>query len=265
MKKAILFAAHGSKNRAASSAMGNILKMAKEAHPDIPVYSAFTSGHVLKKLREQGQKLPTVKQMLEKLSEEGFTHVVVQSLHVIPGTEFTNISRLLDRVAKGEIKFEKAVLGEPLLTNDQEIDEISDIILNLLEERDPQNEALILVAHGSKYSDSGNSLYDKFKEVLEKKDRNAYLGKLNSENGIEKISDRIKESGIEKAYLLPLLFGAGNHVKEDMAGERKESWKNVVASRGIDPIPVVQGVGEFDIFAQRWMDKLEKAISELDT
>ncbi|TIH15574.1 cobalt chelatase [Marinifilum sp. JC120] len=265
MKKAILFAAHGSKNRAASSALGNILKMAKEAHPDIPVYSAFTSGHVLKKLREQGQNMPTVKQNLENLAEEGVTHVVVQSLHVIPGTEFNNISRLLDRVDKGEIKFEKAVLGEPLLTNEQEIDEISDIILNLLEERDSQNEALILVAHGSKFSESGNSLYDKFKEVLEAKDKNAYLGKLNSEGGIEKISDCIKGSGVKRAYLLPLLFGAGNHVKKDMAGEHDGSWKNVVASRGIEPIPVVQGVGEFDIFAQRWMDKLEKAISQLDT
>ncbi len=48
---------------------------------------------------------------------------------------------------------------------------ISDIILDLLEERNPQKEALILVAHGSKYSDSGNSLYDKFKEVLEAKDK----------------------------------------------------------------------------------------------
>lgn len=264
MKKAILFAAHGSKNRAASSALGNILKMAKDAHPDIPVYSAFTSGHVLKKLREQGQKLPTVKQNLENLAEKGVTHVVVQSLHVIPGTEFNNISKLLDRVDKGEIEFEKAVLGEPLLTNDQEIDEISNIILNLLENRDPQKEALILVAHGSKYSESGNSLYDKFKETLEAKDKNAYLGKLNSEDGIGKISDCIKESGIKRAYLLPLLFGAGNHVKKDMAGEHEGSWKNIVASRGIEPIPIVQGVGEFDIFAQRWMDKLEKAISQLE-
>ncbi|WP_319764925.1 sirohydrochlorin cobaltochelatase [Maridesulfovibrio sp.] len=264
MKKAILFAAHGSNNRASGSAIGNMLKMTKKAYPEIPVFSAFTSGHVLKKLREQGQELPSVKQNLENLSEKGFTHVVVQSLHVIPGTEFTNISRLLSRVEKGEIKFEKAVVGEPLLTNDQEIDEISDIILNLLEERVAQNEALILVAHGSKYSDSGNSLYDKFKEVLESKDKNAYLGKLNSDESIIKISDKIVESGIKKAYLMPLLFGAGNHVKKDMAGDHEGSWKNIVASRGIEAIPVAHGIGEFDTLARRWMAKLEKAMNELD-
>ncbi|GEM_PF-5420846 len=66
MKKAILFAAHGSKNRAASSALGNILKMAKEQYPDVLIQSAFTSGHVLKKLKEQGQALPSLKQTLEK-------------------------------------------------------------------------------------------------------------------------------------------------------------------------------------------------------
>lgn len=263
MKTAILFAAHGSKNRSASSALGNILKMAKEHYPDLRIQSAFTSGHILKKLKEKGQNLPTVKQNLEKLVEEGITHVVVQSLHVIPGTEFTNIARLIKRVDKGEIKLEKAVIGKPLLTDEQEIDEISDMILSLLDERDPENEALILVAHGSKYSDSGNSLYDKFKEVLESKDKNAYLGKLNTENGIEAISDKIKASGIKKAYLLPLLFGAGNHVKKDMAGDHAESWKNIVASRGIEAEPITKGIGEYDVFAKRWMDNLAKAIAEL--
>lgn len=264
MKKAILFAAHGSKNRAARSALGNILKMAKAQYPDILIQSAFTSGHVLKKLKEEGQKLPSIKQTLENFSKDGITHVVVQSLHVIPGTEFTNISRLIKRVEKGEIKLEKAVLGNPLLTNEQEIDEISDMILGLLEERNPDKEALILVAHGSKYSESGNSLYDKFKQTLESKDPNAYLGKLNSEDGIAKISEKIKNSGIKKAFLLPLLFGAGNHVNKDMAGDHEGSWKNIVAERGIEVIPVAKGIGEFDVFAKRWMDNLQKAIKELE-
>ncbi|WP_432737782.1 sirohydrochlorin cobaltochelatase [Maridesulfovibrio sp. FT414] len=264
MKKAILFAAHGSKNRAASSALGNILKMAKERHPDVLIQSAFTSGHILKKLKEQGQSLPSVKQNLEMLAEKGITHVVVQSLHVIPGTEFNNISRLIDRVNRGEIPLQKVVLGAPLLTGEQEIDEVSDMILNLIPERDPQTEALILVAHGSKYSDSGNALYDRFKHALETKDSNAYLGKLNAEDGIEAISDRIRKSGIKKAYLLPLLFGAGNHVKKDMAGDHDGSWKNIVSSRGIEVVTVPRGIGEFDIFAERWMDNLEKAFRELE-
>lgn len=264
MKKAILFAAHGSKNRAASSALGNILKMAKERYPDILIQSAFTSGHILKKLNEQGQSLPTVKQNLEKLAESGITHVVVQSLHVIPGTEFNNISRLMDRVERGEIPLQKMVLGNPLLTGEREIDEVSDMILNMIEERNPEKEALILVAHGSKYSDSGNALYDRFKQALESKDKNAYLGKLNSKEEIVSISEKIKESGIKKAYMLPLLFGAGNHVKKDMAGDHDGAWKNIVASKGIKVITIPKGIGEFDIFAARWMDNLAKAIRELE-
>lgn len=264
MKKAILFAAHGSNNRAASSALGNILKMAQQKYPDLIIQSAFTSTHVLKKMKELGQKLPTVKQNLEQLAEKGVTHVVVQSLHVIPGSEFNNIKRLIGRVERGDIPLEKAVVGNPLLSGDREIDEVSDIILNLIEERDPENEALILVAHGSKYSDSGNALYDKFKQVLEAKDKSAYLGKLNAEDGIVTIAEKIRESGIKKAYMLPLLFGAGNHVKKDMAGEDNESWKNIVASRGIEVETIPQGIGEFDVFAERWMDNLAKAIKELE-
>ncbi|CCO23917.1 sirohydrochlorin cobaltochelatase [Maridesulfovibrio hydrothermalis] len=264
MRKAILFAAHGSKNTAANSALGNILKMAEERHPDLLIKSAFTSRHVLKRLKEQGQDLLSIKQTLENFSKDGITHVVVQSLHVIPGTEFANISKLVSQVDDGKIKLEKAVLGNPLLTGEQEIDEISDMILSLLEERDPENEALVLVAHGSKHSDSGNSLYDKFKEVLERKDKNAYLGKLNVEEGIVEISEKIKKSGVKKAYLLPLLFGAGNHVIKDMAGNHDASWKNIVASRGIKVVTITKGIGEFDVFANRWMDNLQKAIKELE-
>lgn len=264
MKKAILFAAHGSKNRAASSALGNILKMAKEQYPDVLIQSAFTSGHVLKKLKEQGQALPSLKQTLEKLSKNGISHVVVQSLHVIPGTEFTNISRLVKRIDRGEIELTKAVLGNPLLTNDQEINEVSDMVLGLLENRNPETEALILVAHGSKYSESGNSLYDQFKQVLESKDKNAYLGKLNSEDDIVEISEKIEKSGIKKTFLIPLLFGAGNHVKKDMDGDHEGSWKNIVAKRGIEVVTIAKGIGEYDIFAKRWMNNLQKAIEELE-
>ncbi|SDL34860.1 sirohydrochlorin cobaltochelatase [Maridesulfovibrio ferrireducens] len=262
MKKAILLAAHGSNNRAANSALNNILKLAKAEYPDIPIKSAFTSYHVRKIMREQGQPIPSVEEILKSMHDDGITHVVIQSLHVIPGIEFHHITRILNKIAKGEIHFEKAVFGQPLLSDDQAVDEVSDLILSLLPDRDPEKDALILVAHGSRHS--GNIFYHKFKLVLEDKDKHSFLGAVSSPNDIVEITEKIKKAGLKRAFLLPLLFGAGNHVQKDMAGEDENSWKNIVAAGGIEPIPAIKGIGEFGIFADRWMDNLRDAIKKLD-
>ncbi len=262
MKKGILLAAHGSKNRAANSSLSNILKLTKAEYPDIPIKSAFTSYHVRQIMKKKGQPLPSVEEVLTSMHEDGITHVVIQSLHVIPGIEFHHITRILNKIEKGEINFEKAIFGQPLLSDEQAVDEVSDIILSLLPERDPQNDALILVAHGSRHS--GNIFYHKFKLALEEKDKNAFLGAVSSPTDIYEISDKIEKSGIKRAFLIPLLFGAGNHVQMDMAGDHDESWKNIVSAKGVEPIPIVRGIGEFDIFAKRWMDNLRNAIKELD-
>ena len=264
MKKAILLAAHGSKNCSSNSALGNILKMAKAEYPDVPVERAFTSGHVLKKLREQGLMLPTIKETLESMYKNGITHVVIQSLHVIPGTEFMSILRTIKKIEHTDINFTRAILGHPLLNNEQEVDEVSDMILSFIPERDPRKDGLILAAHGSRYSENGTTLYNKLKSTLKMKDANAYLCKLNLQDDIVNIGREIKKSGIERTFMVPLLFGAGNHVQRDMAGEHKHSWKNIVSACGTEVIPIVKGIGELDIFAARWMDNLRRAMIELE-
>ena len=262
MKKAILLAAHGSNNRAANTALGNILRLTQAEYPDLLIRTAFTSNHIRKMMTKQGQYLPSVGETLKSMHEEGITHVVIQSLHVIPGIEFHHITRILNKVEKGETPFKKAVFGQPLLSDNKDVDEVSDLILSLLQDRDPEKDALILVAHGSKHS--GNIFYHKFKLVLEGKDKHAFLGAVSSPTDIVEISEKIKKAGLKRAFLLPLLFGAGNHVQKDMAGEADDSWKNIVSASGIEPVPEIKGIGEFGIFADRWMENLRVAIKELD-
>ncbi|OEU71481.1 MAG: cobalt chelatase [Desulfovibrio sp. S3730MH75] len=264
MKKGILLAAHGSSNSAANSALDYLLNKVAAEYPNIPIQKAYTSNHILKALSKQGKHSPSIKGTLKEMNDEGITHIVIQSLHVIPGSEFENITLIISDIDCEDYTFKKAITGQPLLTNIQEIDEVSDIILTALPERDPENDALILVAHGSRHSENGSNIYKNFKYALEAKDKNAYMGRLNSQDDIVKIAAKIEASGQKKAFLLPLLFGAGNHVQKDMAGDHEESWKNIVSSKGIEAIPVIRGIGEFDIFANRWMDNLRNAIKKLD-
>lgn len=262
MKKAILFAAHGSRRSASRNAIDNILEKAHREFPEVIIETAYTSHYVRKKLCEMdGDCDLSIQQKLDLFREQGVTHAVIQSLHVIPGLEFKTITRMLDKMAEKKDSSLRAIYGKPLLHNEQAMREVADMIVAMPPEREDKTEALILVAHGSKHS---GEVYHQFQQILEGRGRNAYMGKINTPQDIHDICDKIKKSGIEKAYLLPFLFGAGNHVQSDMAGDEEESWKSVVNSYDIQPIPVVKGIGEFDIFAERWMENLRRAFRELE-
>lgn len=262
MKKAILFAAHGSRRSASKNAIENILKKARREFPDVIIETAYTSHYVRKKLCEvDGDCDLSIQQKLDMFKEQGVTHVVIQSLHVIPGAEFKTITRLLDKMTESGDSSLKAVYGKPLLYSEQDMREVSDMIVGMPPERDDTTEALILVAHGSKHS---GEVYQDFQKILESRGHNAYMGKINTPQDIHDICKKIKQSGLEKAFLLPFLFGAGNHVQTDMAGNDEESWKSIVNSYGICAKPVVKGIGEFNIFADRWMNNLRRAFIEIE-
>lgn len=261
MKQAILFAAHGSRRSASKNAIENIVEKARREFPDVEIDTAYTSHYVRKKLCEMdGDCDLSIQQKLDSLIEHGVTHVVIQSLHVIPGTEFNTITRMLKKMENDKNYQLKAVYGKPLLYNENAMNEVANMIVGMPPERDDSSEALILVAHGSKHS---GEIYKQFQDILENKGHNTYMGKINTPQDIHDICTKIQDSGLKTAYLLPFLFGAGNHVQSDMAGEDEDSWKSVVNSYGIDVRPVVKGLGEFNIFADRWMSNLRRAFHDL--
>ena len=60
-----------------------------DAFPGWEVRRAFTSGMIIRKLRERdGVEIENVTQAMHRLEDEGYTHVAVQSTHVMHGEEY---------------------------------------------------------------------------------------------------------------------------------------------------------------------------------
>ena len=60
-----------------------------QAFPDWEVRRAFTSGMIINKLRQRdGVEIDNVARAMDRLEAEGFTHVAVQSTHVMHGEEY---------------------------------------------------------------------------------------------------------------------------------------------------------------------------------
>ena len=55
---------------------------------------------------------------------------------------------------------------------------------------------------------------------------------------------------------MPFMSVAGDHAKNDMAGDEDDSWKTIFTKSGIHCIPVLKGTAEYDVFADIWVDHI---------
>ena len=83
-----------------------------QAYPDWEVRRAFTSGMIIRKLQQRdGLEIDNVDQAMRRLEADGFTHVAVQSTHVMHGEEY---EKMLAQLAPYRLRMQISV-GMPLL------------------------------------------------------------------------------------------------------------------------------------------------------
>ena len=92
MKQAILVVAFGSTvDSAREHNIDSVVEYIRKSYPDYTVELAFSSRIIVKRLRERGIEVPTEQGALEKLIQDGYTHVYVQPLHFTGGEEFDKL------------------------------------------------------------------------------------------------------------------------------------------------------------------------------
>ena len=96
-------------------------KKMREGLEDYDFFRSFTSNRIIKVLRDREKiHIETPIEVLDRLHIEGYKEVIVQTLHIIPGEEFNKLKREVQGYSD---KFEKIILGRPLLTYKEDYDE----------------------------------------------------------------------------------------------------------------------------------------------
>ena len=87
--KAILVVSFGTSYREARIAsIEQIEKDISEAFPDFRIYHAWTSKMILSVLRKRDSLvIPTVKEAMEQMIQDGITELIVQPTHILDGIE----------------------------------------------------------------------------------------------------------------------------------------------------------------------------------
>ena len=260
-KVGILLVAFGSSKLSAQVSFENIDKKVKATYPEIPVRWAYTSTIIRKKLARQGKHLDSPEVALARMQDEGFTHVAVQSLHTIAGSEYHDLRRTVGafRVMGG---FQRILLGNPLLATQDDMQRSVDAILETIPREREKSEAVVLMGHGTHHP--SNAFYAALMFQLQQKDPNIFVGTVEGYPEVNLIKELLLKRGIKKAYLMPFMSVAGDHAKNDMASDEDDSWKSILTKAGIQCVPILKGTAEYDVFVEIWVDHVGVPLSHFE-
>ncbi|HFI0042358.1 TPA: sirohydrochlorin cobaltochelatase [Streptococcus suis] len=254
MTKAILLVSFGTTHpETRQKTIGACEQAIKEAFPQYAVYQAFTSTVVLKRIKEnEGLEIPTVKQALEQMKDEGIREVYIQPLHIIAGSEF---EKILNQSKEFQTYFDIIKVGQPLLHSEDDYQQVKQVLIDQYGHFGEQA-ATVLMGHGSQHN--AFVAYAALDHMLE--GSQVYLGCVESYPPVEQIEEKLKSKGIKEVHLAPFMLVAGEHATNDMVSDDDDSWNTYFSQRDYEVIPHLIGLGEYAAIQDIYIQHLSKII-----
>ena len=259
MKKGILLVAFGSTIPEAQVSFENIDRSVRESFPGVEVHWAYTSRIIIAKMAKEGKHLVTPAEALARMMAEKFTHVAVQSLHVIPGAEFHGLVQNAHRFEGMSKGIEQVSVGYPLLATSEDLQQVARAMIKVIPPEREKKDAVVFMGHGTHHP--ANVYYAALNYHVQKLDPNIFVGTVEGWPEIDDVIEDLKKQTLNKAYLIPLMSVAGDHARNDMVGPEENSWKSILEKEGIKCEPVLKGLAEYQEFVDIWLDHLKTAFN----
>ena len=237
-----------------------LIEGVKNLYEDYIVRSAFTSRIIIGILKKRGRDVDTPEDAIRKMAEEGVEYLVVLPLHFMKGHEYEK--KIVGPLSAYKGLFRKMVIADPLLSSEEDIQATAGFIDDLCSSylKEGAGEKLLFMGHGTDHRQ--DRVYGELQEKLDMKGIPAHIGTVEGERAIEDIIPRLKKEKAGKVHLLPFMLVAGDHARNDMAGD-ENSWKTLLEEAGFDVQPHLRGMGEFFPLRRRYIIHLRKAMREI--
>ncbi|MFH0784913.1 MAG: sirohydrochlorin cobaltochelatase, partial [Pseudomonadota bacterium] len=209
-KPAIVIAAFGSSSRA-QAALSLFAEFFSREFPGHEPYWAYTSEIIRKKAN-----LPSLQETLARVEAAGYRKVVVQPLHIFPGTEYQQMAETC-----AFFPGLRVFLSETLLHRWDFIRET----LGVLEEDflTPSEGLNLLALHGTPLAaDPVNIVYLGLERLVADLYPNVLAASIEGIPDHEAVLAKMKRQELVKKYgrvrIIPMMFFAGMHAEEDLMG-----------------------------------------------
>ena len=260
-KRAVLVVSFGtSYQETRDLTIGAIENAIQEAYPDYEVRRAFTSQIIIDKLKERdGLEIDNVTEALDRAVADGITELVVQPTHLMHGFEYMDLQDELDKYTD---KFDKVVMGEPLLNSDDDFSRVADELAEDTADYIDGKTAVVFMGHGTE-ADS-NEIYAQMQGVFEEKDlADYYVGTVEAEPSLDDIIAAIDGKGYTRVVLEPMMVVAGDHANNDMAGDEDDSWKSILTKEGYEVECILEGLGQKEGIQELYVEHVQDAIDSI--
>lgn len=256
---AIVMAHFGTTDKVArEQAIEPLNELARQSFPGVEVREVYTSRIIMKRLKDRGTTREDLPTALQHLSEQGFTRILVQPSVIIDGVEMESIRR--DVKAHSHL-FEEIRVSTPLLYHPLDYFALAEHL-----RRDFEG-VIAYVGHGT--YDSSTAQYALLQQVLQRKGlKHILISTIEGYPDLEDLVAQMEEraelrrlhgkslAGKEPILLVPLMFVAGIHAKEDIAGD----WMEDLTEAGYPTTADLTGLGELPAVRQLYINKMDFAI-----
>lgn len=223
------------------------------------VRRGFTANIVIDHIqRRDGILIDDVDAALKRAVDNGVKTLVVQPTHLMNGFEYDEI---VEKIANYSDAFDKVVIGDPLLTSDEDFKRVETAITDWTKEYDDGETAICFMGHGTEAA--SNQVYEKMQNLLSEDGfKNYFIGTVEAAPTLEDVMAQVKAGGYKRVVLQPLMVVAGDHANNDMAGS-DDSWKTAFEGEGFEVVCLLKGLGENEDIQKIYAEHAEKAAASV--
>ena len=241
MKKAIIAVSFGTTHQdAAENCILPVENALRTAFEGWEVFRAWTSRIILRRMRERGEAVMGVDEAIARLRGEGCESICLASTHVIRGREY----EMLVAAAGG------LPVSAPLLDTEADLIWMAGLLDGIAE---AEGRTLLVMGHGTDHA--SDETYARLRAHLTDRVK---LACVEGKYGLDGIMDDLECVPGKRLTLMPLMLVAGDHAKNDLAGDGEDSWKSRLIGRGFDVALRLQGLGSLEAVQRRIVEKVRE-------
>ena len=158
--------------------------------------------------------------------------------------------------------FHSILFGDPLLTTVED----NDYVIRAIRDEFPElkeDEVLVLMGHGTTHY--SNSIYAALDYTFKDKGcPNIFLGTVEAYPSMQSLLHMVGNYQPKRVILAPFMIVAGDHAKNDMAGDDPESWRCQFEAAGFPVSCVLKGLGEYPSIRKLFVEHVQAAIDRAE-
>lgn len=228
---------------------------AREAFPDMRVEEAYTSRIVISRLKKRGIVKLTPREALLRLAADGYTHVFVQGTNVIDGIEAESLRNEVEGMARF---FKDIRVGRPLLYSVEDCRTVAGVLAaRYAGHAEGKDVAVVLVGHGTETP--ATAIYSQMEYVFAAEGYGAFhVSTVEGYPTRETTVARMKADKVKRVTLVPFMFVAGDHARNDIDGD----WRGSLESEGYKVETVIEGLGQIPGIQDVYIEHIRQGMRE---